>query len=178
MVRFALVPAVVAVVLASGCGGSSDKTSATDWANNLCSAITTWSDSVKSSANSLKGGNLSESGLKSASTDIKDASNKLVDDLKGLGKPDTEAGQQAKDAVDKLSSQVDNDVQEMQSAVDKVSGVSGVLAAVSSVSATLSTMATQISSAASTLEQTDTKGELQQAFKDASSCKSLTSSSS
>jgi hypothetical protein len=178
MVRLALVPVAVVVVLASGCGGSSDTSSATDWANNLCSAITTWSDSVKSSANSLKGGNLSENGLKSASTDIKDASNKLVDDLKGLGKPDTEAGQQAKDAVDKLSGQVDNDVQEMQSAVDKVSGVNGVLAAVSSVSATLSTMATQISSAASTLEQTDAKGELQQAFKNASACKSLTSSSS
>ena len=43
MVRFALVPVVVAVVLASGCGGSgsSDTSSATDWANNLCSALTT-----------------------------------------------------------------------------------------------------------------------------------------
>jgi methyl-accepting chemotaxis protein len=175
MVRFALVPVVVAVVLASGCGDSSNTSSATDWADNLCSALATWTSSVKSTANSLKA-NPSKESLKSAAGDIKSASDTLVDDLKDLGKPDTKAGQDAKDAVDQLSSEIEDDVQEMQSAVDKASGAQGVVTAASSVSATLSKMGDQINSAASKLDDVDPGGELKQAFQDASACKSLRSS--
>jgi phage-related protein len=177
MLRITLVPLAVAVVLVSGCGGSSDTTSATDWANNLCSAITTWSGSIKSAGQSLQGGNVSENTLKSATGDIKSATSKLANDLKGLGKPDTEAGQKAKDAMDELSNGINDDVDAMQSAVDKASGVNGAVTAASSVTGTLSTMGTQINSAASKLEQADPKGELEQAFKDAPSCKNLTSTS-
>ena len=166
------------LLVAAGCGGSSSKeSSAEEWAGGLCSALTTWTSSVKSSANSLKG-NPSEDGLKSATGDIKSASDTLVSDLKDLGKPDTKAGQDAKDAVDQLSSEVEDDVQEMQSAVDKVAGVQGVLAGTSSVSATLSKMGNQINSAASKLESADPGGELKQAFQNAPACKDLTSSSS
>ena len=166
------------LLVAAGCGGSSSKeSSAEEWAGGLCSALTTWTSSVKSSANSLKG-NPSEDGLKSATGDIKSASDTLVSDLKDLGKPDTKAGQDAKDAVDQLSSEVEDDVQEMQSAVDNVSGVQGVLTASSSVSATLSKMGNQINSAASKLESADPGGELKQAFQNAPACKDLTSSSS
>jgi hypothetical protein len=180
MLRAALVAVVVAAaVLAAGCGKSSNSASSpTDWADGLCSALTTWSGSVKSAANSLKGGNVSESSLKSAAGDIKDASDTLVSDLKGLGKPDTDAGQQAKDAVDQLSSEVETDVKSMESAIGNVSGLSSAMAAASSVTATLTTMGNQINSTASKLDQADAKGELTQAFKDAPACKNLTSSSS
>jgi hypothetical protein len=174
-VRFALVPVVVALVLASGCGGSSDTSSASDWANNFCSALATWSSSVRSTANSLKA-NPSKDSLKSAAGDLESASNTLVSDLKDLGKPDTKAGQDAKDAIDQLSSEVEDDVQEMKSAVDKASGVQGVVTAASSVSATLSKMGTQINSALSKLGSADPGGELKQAFRDSSACKNLTSS--
>lgn len=179
MPRIALVALVLSsLLLAAGCGGSSsNESSAEEWAGGLCSALTTWTSSVKSAATSLKG-NPSEDGLKSAAGDIKSASDTLVGDLKDLGKPDTEAGQDAKDAIDQLSSEVEGDVQEMQSTVDKASGAQGVLAAASSVSATLSKMGNQINSAASKLDSADPAGELKQAFQDAPACKSLTSSSS
>jgi phage-related protein len=180
MLRAALVSAVIAAaVLAAGCGKSSSTSSSSspgDWANSLCSALTTWSTSVKSAAGSLKGGNVSESSLKGASGDIKTASDTLVGDLKGLGKPDTTGGQQAKDAIDQLSSEVKTDVGKMQSAVDNASGLSGAMAAATTVSATLSTMGSQINSTASKLDKADAKGELQKAFKDAPACSSLTSS--
>ena len=179
MLRAALVAAAViaAAVLAAGCGKSSSSSapSPSDWANSLCSALTTWSTSVKSATGSLKGGNVSESSLKSAAGDITDASNTLVSDLKGLGKPDTQGGQQAKDAIDQLSIEVKTDVGKMQSAVDNASGLSGAMAAATSVSTTLSTMGNQINSTASKLDQADAKGELQKAFKDAPACSSLTS---
>jgi hypothetical protein len=175
IVRFAFVPVVVALVLASGCGGSNDTSSATDWANNFCSALTTWSSSVRSTTNSLKA-NPSKDSLNSVAGDIESASSTLVGDLKDLGKPDTKAGQDAKDAIDQLSSEVEDDVQEMKSSVDKASGVQGVVTAASSVSATLSKMGTQINSAASNLEDADPGGELKQAFQESSACKSLRNS--
>jgi cell division protein ZapA (FtsZ GTPase activity inhibitor) len=116
--------------------------------------------------------------LKSTAGDIKSASETLVGDLKGLGKPDTKAGQEAKDAIDQLSKDVEQDVQEMQSAVDKVSGAQGAITAATSVTATLSKMGTQIGSAASKLDSADPDGELKKAFRDSSACKKLTSSSS
>ena len=179
MPRIALVAlALSSLLLSAGCGGSSSKeSSAEDWAGGLCSALTTWTSSVKSAANSVKG-NPSEDGLKSAADDIKSASDTLVGDLKDLGKPDTNAGQDAKDAVDQLSNEVEDGVQEMQSTVAKASGAQGVLTAASSVSATLSKMGTQINSTASKLDSADPSGELKQAFRDSPACKRLTSSSS
>jgi hypothetical protein len=57
-VKLAFAPLALVVVLVAGCGGgggsSSSSPSAQDWANGLCSAITTWSDSVKTAGESLK----------------------------------------------------------------------------------------------------------------------------
>ena len=179
MVRLAAVPVVLgAVVLAAGCGGdksASDTTSPSEWANGVCSAINTWTGSVKSAGESLKD-SPSKDGLDSAANDVKSATDTFVSDLKDLGKPDTKAGQQAKTSIDQLSSDVDKDVQDMQSAVDEASGVSGVLTAVSSVAATLATMNNQVKSTFSELEQLDPAGELDRAFQDASACSSLTAS--
>jgi hypothetical protein len=179
MPRISVVALVlISLVVAAGCGGSSsNESSPEEWAGGLCSALTTWTNSVKSASNSLTS-NPSEDSLKGAAGDIESASDTLVGDLKDLGKPDTKAGQDAKDAVDQLSSEVEDDVQEMQDTVDQASGAQGVLAAASSVSATLSKMGNQINSAASKLDSADPAGELRQAFQDAPACKSLTSSSS
>ena len=97
---------------------SSSSPSPKDWADSLCSAITTWSNSVKTAGQSLKSGNLSKGDLKKATSEIKAATNTFADDLKGLGKPNTDAGQQAKDAIDKLAKQVNDDVDQLQSAVN------------------------------------------------------------
>ena len=180
--RLALVHVALAAVLAAGCGGSggsggSSSTSPTEWADGLCSAITTWSTSVQASAKTLQGGNLSADSLKTATSGITEATNKLATDLKGLGKPDTDAGEKAKEATDQLSSDVKDDVNTMKSAVEDASGASGAATAASTVVATLSKMGTQVSSAATKLQQAYAKGELEKAFKDASSCQNLTGSS-
>jgi hypothetical protein len=172
----AYVIAVVATTLvAAGCGGKSgsESTSTADWANNLCSALVTWSSSVRSAASSLKG-NVTESSLKSASDDVTKATAKLEDDLGGLGKPDTEAGQKAKETVDTLSNQLKKDVDEIDKAVNGASGASGVLQAVSTVSSTLVTVGDQVRTAFTNLGQLDASGELERAFKNAEACKRLT----
>jgi len=180
--KLALLPVALAALLAAGCGGSSSSSSSPspkDWADGLCSAITTWSNSVKTAGESLKSGNLQKGDLKKSTTEIKSATNTFADDLKALGKPNTDAGQQAKDAIDKLATQVNDDVDQLQSAVNDAVGTGTTKSAVtaaSSIATTLSTMSTQIGSAASKRQQADAKGDLEQGFRDAPACKKLSSS--
>jgi hypothetical protein len=168
--------AVVALAtLAAGCGGkssSSQSTSAADWANGLCSAVSTWSTSVRTQTTSLKG-NVTEDSLKSASAEVTKATDEFVDDLKGLGTPDTESGKKAKETLDKLGGQLKTDAQTIDKAVKDVSGTSGALQAVSTVSSTLVTVGDQVTTAFTSIQQLDTKGELDKAFKDADACKAL-----
>jgi hypothetical protein len=172
-----LAVALSAASLAAGCGdeGGGDA-SATEWADGVCSAITTWRTSVASAADSLRAGDLSEKGIEDAFDDFESATDDFVDDLQGLGRPETEAGTQAKDALDQLADDVEDNVSQMKRAVDDISGVSGVLEAVTVVGAGLSRLGDQVSAAFSKLEDLDAGGELERAFRDASSCDELAGS--
>lgn len=170
-----MIAVVALATLAAACGGkssSSQSTSAADWANGLCSAVSTWSTSVRTQTTSLKG-NVTEDSLKSASAEVTKATDEFVDDLKGLGTPDTESGKKAKETLDKLGGQLKTDAQTIDKAVKDVSGTSGALQAVSTVSSTLVTVGDQVTTAFTSIQQLDTKGELDKAFKDADACKAL-----
>ena len=171
-----LVVAFLAAALASGCGGDDGgDSSATEWADDVCSAITSWSESVSSTAASLSDGNLNEDSVRSAVDDLESATSDFIDDMRGLGTPDTEAGEQAREALDQLADIADENLSAMQNAVDDVSGVSGVVEAVTAVSAAISTMGAQLSSTFAELEQLDPGGELEEAFNEAGSCDELES---
>jgi poly-gamma-glutamate capsule biosynthesis protein CapA/YwtB (metallophosphatase superfamily) len=170
-----------AVLLLAGCGGggssSSGGESTTEWADNVCSAITTWTKSVTSTGNELRqGSNLSADSLKNAAKDIQSSTAKLADDLQGLGAPDTDAGKDAKAAVDKLSNEIKSDADEIKSTVDNASGLSGIQAALTKASGTLAKMGSQISATFAQLQSLDAKGELEKAFEKADSCSSLVKS--
>jgi hypothetical protein len=165
-----------ATLLAAGCGsGSKDAQTSTqvsatvDWAGGLCSALTTYTTSVTDAANTLTG-NLSKSGVQDAATSIKSATDTFVSDTKGLGKPDTSAGQQAKDTIDTLGTNLDKDMSTIQDATG-----SGLLKGASTITATLATVQSQITTAFDELKGLDAQGELSQAFSDAPSCASLKS---
>jgi hypothetical protein len=173
---FAALPLAALAFLAAGCGGgssSSDTSPTTEWAGNLCTAIVTWTDSLTASVNSLKSGDLSKDALQGVANDAKSSTETLIDDLKGLGKPDTQAGQDAQDTLNQLADELQNDVDEIDSAVNDSSA--STLSTISTVSTTLGTMGNQLSTAFSQLEQLDAQGELEAAFKQADSCDQLTS---
>jgi phage-related protein len=181
--RFLLAGLVsAAVFVAAGCGGGgSSGTSATvtgapsgaqAWANSVCQAVTSWNSAITSAGASLRD-NPTEEGLKSAADQIRSATKTLSDDLKGLGAPDTESGQEAKAATDELATELDQGLNKITSAVDEASGVSGALTAVSTVSSTLVTMGDQVSSTVQRLEQIDAQGELGDAFARSAACNGL-----
>jgi hypothetical protein len=163
------------VVLAVGCGKSKPPTAA-DWANGVCSALSTWTTSMTSAADSLKGGNLTRDSVKKAAEDAKSATDKLTSDLKQLGKPNTSSGAQAQQKVDQLSSQVSEGVDSIQTTVENVSSVSSAIDAVTTVSSTLKTLKNDITAAYNTLSKLDPGSELQQALKSAPDCASFHSS--
>jgi hypothetical protein len=170
---------LIVAVVAAGCGSSesSEPETAADWANGVCTAVTTWTDSVKSAADPLTGGDISKDSLQSAAEDVKSATATLESDLKDLGKPDTESGQEAKDAIDQLSSELMTGTDSIKDAVDGVSSISGIVGAVATIGTTLATMQSQVTSTYTTLKGLDAKGELQDAFEQASACQQLSSSS-
>jgi hypothetical protein len=171
----AMVVAVCALV-AAGCGSSddsSDTTPTTEWADGLCSSITTWKSEITTIVNSLKGGNLSQDSLTAAVDDTEEATRNFTTELKGLGRPDTDAGQQAQDSVNELTTQIDADMTTIQDAVSNASGVAGVIAAVPTITSTIQSAGNQVADTISGFEELDAKGELESAFKDADSCEDM-----
>jgi uncharacterized protein YoxC len=170
-----LVVSLVAVSLAAGCGGDDDGSSGTstsEWADGLCTAINDWTGSLTEATDSLRE-SPSVDGLKSAVDDLQAATGTFVDEVKGLGTPDTESGEQAKDAIDQLADDVDGEVDEMKSAADDVSSLSGVPEALSTISGSLASIGQQVSSALSDVGQVDPGGELQDAFEQSDACQDL-----
>jgi methyl-accepting chemotaxis protein len=168
-----LVTALATVALAAGCGGDGngdDSTSPAEWADSLCTATTDWTDSLQSTTDSLRSGNLTEDALRSAADDVKSSTQTFADDVKGLGRPDTESGQQAEDLVDGLGDDLDEGAQKIEDTIEGVSDASGVLNAVSVVSGTIQTMSQQVSSTLQQLRQLDPAGDLAQGFQEADSC--------
>jgi hypothetical protein len=159
----------VLALLASGCGKdkSSDSSSTTDWANSVCSAVTDYTQSVKDAADSLQN-NVSQAGFKDATNQVQKATDTFVNTIKDLGKPDTKAGEQAKNTVDTLSSQLQTGLDTVKNASDQ-----GLVQSLSTVTTAVATAQTQIKTAFNELKGLDAQGELSDAFKQASSCDSL-----
>ena len=174
-----LVPAAVvlaAALLAAGCGGSDEPeaTSATVWAGQLCTAVSGWATVVKNTVNGLKGGNLSKDSIESAANDVKAATSTLVDDVKDLPEPDTEAGAQAKEEIDQLADNLDKGAEDIESAVGDLDDGGNITSAVTTVGTTLATMQSEMKSTVDSVRELDAQGELKTAFEDAVPCQELT----
>jgi hypothetical protein len=169
----AIAAAVVSV--AAGCGGDGGDASATEWADDLCSATTTWNESIRSTLDSVTAGDLGEGELRSAADDFESATNDFVDDLRGLGRPETESGERAEELLDQLAGEIEEGAETITNAVDEASGVSGIVEAGTTVSTTLATIGQQLTSTFAELEDLDPGGELETAFNEAEACNELES---
>ncbi len=174
----ALVLGLMAVCLATGCGGDSgggSASSATDWADDVCSSISTWTGSITSAADSLRDGNLTEEKLRSAVEDVKSATNDFADEVQALGPPDTDSGEQAQESLEALADDLEESTDKIDKALEDASTPSETLAALTTVTGALSTMGSRLSSTFTELEKLDPGGELEDAFSEADSCKELSS---
>lgn len=180
-VRLALaaVGAAALVAAAAGCGGGGGTTTAAastavEWADGVCTAVTTWQSSMQSIASGVKA-NPSKSALTSSVGQAETATKTLATTLKQLGAPQTSAGEQAHESVLQLQRQLTTGWQTIHSALEGASATGGAVAAAATVGTTLATLGQNVSSTVTTLKGLDVKGELGQAFQNADSCTALTS---
>ena len=169
--------------VAAGCGGSDDGTTSTaetsataEWADGLCSAISTWTSSLSSITSQFTDlSSLTQDGLQSAADDAKAATDTFRDDLKGLGTPDTESGDAMKSSVDDLSSTVETEVDSLETTVGDVSSLADVPTAVTAATASIEKMSTALSSTITAIKAADAQGEIKDAIDNSPDCASVTS---
>jgi uncharacterized phage infection (PIP) family protein YhgE len=171
--RYPLALLLGATLLVAGCGGGGGSNATANWANDFCQAIANWTTSIQGAGETLRSGNVSAQSLKDSAGDIKDATNTFASDLRDLDKPDTEAGDKAKEQLDKLAGQIEDDADEIQEAVEGADSLADAQKALATVGTTLATMSSQITSALSEIGTLDPDGELQDAFNDADQCQKL-----
>jgi membrane protein implicated in regulation of membrane protease activity len=164
--------AVVLVVGLAGCGGDDDDNSAESWASSVCSDLSTYATDVENSTQSLTDAGLAvdTDDIRTAITDVKDATNTLGNELEALGVPETEGGQQAKSELDDLTTELNTQVESVEQALDADMGRAELLTAATTA---ISAAANSVKSTFESLEGIDPGGELQDGFANSDDCESL-----
>ena len=88
---FGLLAIVVAIALmAGGCGGDDDESSAESWASDVCTNLSEWITDVDDAVRSLtaEGLNFNTDDIRDAVDQAGSATDELVKDLRGLGPPE------------------------------------------------------------------------------------------
>jgi hypothetical protein len=169
MIRLAAL--LVFVVAIAGCGG--DESSASeDYANSVCSNLSEWVTDVQETIRSVTDAGLATSreDIQAAYDQTKEATDALANDLEELGPPDTEDGRQAKRELDGLATQLRQQLDMIQRALDSGAGITAIAA---EVTAAVSAAANAVNTTYRDLQGLDPGGELRDAFENSDECQSL-----
>jgi hypothetical protein len=169
--RSAVIALILALALvAAGCGGSDDEEDPTAaWAAGFCTAITDWTDAIEDATTELTS-SPSEDSLRSAAEDVRTATDQFVDDVRGLGAPETESGDEIESAIDSASTTIENESTKIEEAVDGISNLTDLPGAATTITTSLSAMGTAAASVLQGIQDADVDGELQSALEDSPEC--------
>jgi hypothetical protein len=110
---------VAALVLAAGCGGGDDESASEEWVSGLCSAAADWRTSLEDTVSQFQNpSDLTAESLRSAVDDGLDATETFVDEVRSLGRPETEAGQQASEIVESMATDVQSTADDLRETFD------------------------------------------------------------
>jgi hypothetical protein len=153
-----------------------------EWAGEVCTSLDDWRTSITSLAD-VSGEPLTADTLRDKLDEAGDATNELVTQLRGLGAPDLEAG-------DELQQQLDDSAEELESKYDALrdsaeeaadAPPSEFLQQLAGLASDFAALQTAISTTVTSLQDVnvgeESKAELEQAFADTPSCQSLQSES-
>jgi len=176
--KTALLVVVLGLALVSaGCGGDDSESSARpteEWAEGYCSAIVDWATELRRATDELRDyRSLSQEAFDQAGADIRSATEAFTSELRGLGAPDTDFGEEARQAVDTFATATEADLADIERAVEDVSGITGISKAVVSITAALTSMNKSFTTMVNALRRIDPEKELQTALEDAESCDDL-----
>ena len=143
-------------VAAAGCGGD-DTSSAEQWADQVCTDLNTWADSITTTITGVmsQGLGVTKSDLSAAANQASSATSRLVDDLKAIGPPDTESGQQAQQDVQQLGDSLEQHANKARDLVQSgsTSGGAGLVTTAQSVLVEIGAAADQVKSALTSVQR-------------------------
>jgi hypothetical protein len=151
----------LALVLAAGCGGDDDDQSSSQaWADDFCSAAADWRSSLDDIISGFGSpSDLSEDAIRDAVDEGLDSTEQFLEDVEGLGTPDTEAGQEVNGIVDDMSASVQATVDDLRETLGDSSSLQDLLAAAPQAAAQLGDLEQELQTSLDELESVDT-GEL------------------
>jgi hypothetical protein len=187
MVMRGIVVAMAALALAA-CGGSSgdeaspqstttgtatsgDESSLEGWAQGLCTSVAEWQATTKSSGAKMAN---SKDDFAEAEAAVTSADDALVEGLEGLGAPPAPASTEAKEAIDDLSTELEQKAGDIQQALlEEPRTQSELVTATARVKALISEMNSDISTTVTELKALpDTEG-WKAAFEQVPSCQGV-----
>lgn len=175
-VAAAIVAAVVIVRLTDDDEGSLD---ATAWAGDVCTSLSEWRSSITALAD-VSGGTLTKDSLREKLDIAEEATTKLTTDLRALGAPDLEAGDELKQELDASVTALEDAYEELQTGAQEALDAddpASFLRSLAELAPTFQRLLDQIAQTVETLEQSDAaaeaREELEQAFEDADPCQEL-----
>src|SRR5205809_3217854 len=149
---------------------SGDATSLDGWATGLCQAVASWKGSVESTSAKMAN---SQADFESASETITSANQALVGSLEGLGAPPAPATSQAKDVIDELSANLEEESGEVEQALSGVSTQSEIVKASTQVRASISKMNGYISKTVAELKALPDEEGWKQSFQQVAACQTV-----
>jgi hypothetical protein len=176
----ALVLAAAFTSVLAGCGG---KSAEEEWAGNVCTDVANWQSQVKTATSNISTavqspGSGTVSTVRTQVQSAVNATRQLGTNLKGDKPPSTDEGQQAKQQIDSLATQLQSTAAKAkQTAASVPDGASASQAAqaLSSLAGDFRSLSQQVSSTLSSVEASSSK--LKEGFDKADSCKQFRSSS-
>ncbi len=138
----------------------------------MCSAVSTWVESVQSAAQSAldEGEGSLEERAEGAVEDVRDATDELEGELRGLEAP--EAGEEATGAIDELLDELTRGVETIEARRrERVGGGEG-LTSLAAIGTAVASMSDAVSETVDELEGLDTVDTLRDAFEDSDACTS------
>jgi hypothetical protein len=167
-------PAAATQASVAEAAATQDVMTAAAWAGDVCGAIATWEDSIKSIASETRNG-ISGDTLSQKFSDAEQATQDLANELVAIGAPDTENGKKVKQDIEKLTSDMQTGVADLKGQVEALggSGVEGIATGVDEIKGDIEGLVTDVKHAFHEIRQLEPANELSNAIKDDPTCETL-----
>jgi len=157
----------------------SPQPSSTEWADSVCASLSSWRSSITSLAD-VSGGTLTPESLREKLDEAQAATSELVVQLRELGPPEVENGDQVEQALDDAAAGLQQSYESLQSAASDAAAAEDqddFIRALALLGDDFQALLTHVQDAVATLQSASLFGEasaeLEQAFADAVSCQQL-----
>lgn len=159
------------VLLAGGCGGDGAG-STEEWAGGVCTNLSEWIEDVDGSLKSLgeEGLGLDAEDVRKTIVDVRDATDELADDLRGLDAPEAESVPRAEEELEALRAELQAQLDRIERAAESTRDP---LEFAATVAMALAVAANEVEETFRDLQQLDPGGELEEGFREAEACDEL-----